>query len=225
MRNNRSNALTLEDQYKEYYAAKMISSLWDETDDWGPAGWNWKKPISPETPKPIALTINDWITYTKSGKESSITESPFEQIEEFQSDDDRVKETISCLKSNASIHISDRVANRLEFLFEVSKEEEPEEIAILPESLKNFISFLNTHKKLKYPDIVLSPSKNIRIQWKEKPRKHFSIEFLPTGDTVFVIFYPDSFHKGKSIRLSGISHIDSLMDVVKPHGVLSWIKH
>ena len=111
---------------------------------------------------------------------------------------------------------------RIQFLFEASKEEYPAEVAILPDSLKNFVGFLQTEPDLKYPDVVLSPSKNIRAQWRTAPNRHFAVEFLPTGDAHFVIFSPDPKHPDKTNRMSGLVSVDSLMQTAQPHGILSW---
>jgi hypothetical protein len=54
------------------------------------------------------------------------------------------------------------------------------------------------------------------------PNRHFAVEFLPTGDAHFVIFTPDPMHPDKTIRMSGLASVDSLMETVQPHGVLTW---
>ena len=77
----------------------------------------------------------------------------------------------------------------------------------------------------KYPDIVSSPSKNIRAQWRTRPNRHFAVEFFPTGDAHFVIFSPDSSHPEKTKRLSGITSIETLLETVKPQGVLAWSRN
>ena len=137
-------------------------------------------------------------------------------------DDEKVLEIILHVRNQLNISFSKQLADRLEFLFDASKEEYPDEVAILPESLRSFVGFLQSAKNLNYPDVVLSPSKNIRVQWRTGPNRHFAVEFLPTGDTHFVIFSPDPMHPEKTIRMSGIVSVDSLMETVRPHGVLTW---
>ena len=148
-------------------------------------------------------------------------ESPFDEIIDRLSDDEKVNEIVKFL-NQMNITFFKRLASRIQFLFDTSKEECPDEVAILPESLKNFVSFLQAEPNLKYPDLVLSPSKNIRAQWRTAPNRHFAVEFLPTGNAHFVIFAPDPKHPEKTIRISGIVSIDSLMPIAQPHGVLSW---
>jgi len=152
---------------------------------------------------------------------SGAPESPFDEIIDRLSDDEKVNEIVKFL-NQINITFSKQLASRIQFLFETSKEECPDEVAILPESLKNFVSFLQAEPNLKYPDLVLSPSKNIRAQWRTAPNRHFAVEFLPTSDAHFVIFAPDPKHPGKTNRISGIVSVDSLMPTAQPHGVLSW---
>ncbi|MBN1546406.1 MAG: hypothetical protein JW902_07090 [Syntrophaceae bacterium] len=149
------------------------------------------------------------------------SESPFDEIIDRLGDDEKINEIVKFL-NQTTIAFPKRLAERIQFLFEASKEEYPDEVAILPESLKNFVSFLQTEPNLKYPDVVLSPDKNICAQWRTAPNRHFSVEFLPTGDARFVIFSPDPKQPDKINRISGIVSLDSLMRTAQPHGVRSW---
>ncbi|MFZ5995584.1 MAG: hypothetical protein ACOYU4_11435 [Thermodesulfobacteriota bacterium] len=148
------------------------------------------------------------------------SESPFDQLTKLR--DDKVLEIISYVQKSSHIPFTERLARRLRFLFDAAKEEFPDEFAISPESLNNFLTFLQYTPNLKYPDIVLTPSKNIQAQWRTASNRHFAVEFLPTGDARFVIFSPDPRHPEKTIRLSGLASIDSLLETAQPHGVLSW---
>lgn len=157
--------------------------------------------------------------------EDSITiksEDPFYTIDESKDNDEKVEEIISFLEKGSKLDYSKRLANRLKYLLEVSLEEYPDEVSISSESLKNCLNFLQTTSDLRYPDIVLSPSKNIRAQWRAGPNKHFAVEFYPTGDAHFVVFSPDSSHPEKSKRLSGVTSIETLAETVKPQGVFAW---
>ena len=129
---------------------------------------------------------------------------------------------LAFLNSKLDIPFAKRLADRIQFLFDVSKEEYPDEVAILPESLRNFSGFLQSATKLRYPDVMLSPAKNICTQWRAAPNRHFSAEFLSTGDVHFVIFTPDPMYPEKTTRMSGIVSVDSLLETARPHGVLSW---
>lgn len=204
--------------YEEYFAAKNLTSTGINPVDWVDSQ-TWIKRTYKIFPrrKPSVTTQSDF-------KESIFfeLESPFDELEKRLNNDDKVSEIVLHLRSLLNISYAKRLADRIQFLFNASKEEYPGEVAILPESLRCFVGFLQSAANLKYPDVVLSPSKNICAQWRTGPNKHFAVEFLPTGDAHFVIFTPDPIHPEKTIRMSGIVSVDSLIQTTQPHGVLSW---
>jgi hypothetical protein len=100
--------------------------------------------------------------------------------------------------------------------------EDPDETPISPESLSNFIGFLQEAPNLRSPDIVLTPSNEIRAQWRTAPNRHFAAAFLPTGETRYVIFTPNLRDPDKIDRLSGTTPMDTLMETAEPHRVLDW---
>ncbi len=164
------------------------------------------------------LTL-DIIPEDRSSVES---ESPFDTLDEYRDEDEKVLRIISYIHTKLNTDFAQQLTDRLKFLYKVSQEENPSEIAILPESLSNFVAFLQSETHLKYPDVMLSSSNNIRVHWRTAPNRHFAVEFLNTGDAHFVIFSPDPIHPEKTVRLSGIASIDSLMEIVRPYGVLRW---
>ncbi|HEA66137.1 MAG TPA: hypothetical protein ENI07_04850 [Desulfobacterales bacterium] len=204
--------------YEKCFISEHLTATYTDPLDWTkPQTWvrsrllgfrPWKSPITMgpglEDATPIEL------------------ESPFEAMEDLLSDDKKINAIIELFNNRLNIAFAKQFAARIQFLFDASKEEYPDEVAILPESLKNFVSFLQAEPNLKYPDVVLSPSKNICTQWRTAPNRHFAVEFLPTGDAHFVIFAPDPKHPEKTIRISGIVSVDSLIQTAQPHGVLSW---
>ena len=218
---NEGQVTTLQDNveaYEEYFAAKNLTATCVGHLDWIESQiWMRRIFISARRPKsPVT---------TESSLEDDMffePKSPFDKLEELLNDDEKVLEIILHVRNQLNINFAQQFADRIKFLFDASKEEYPEEVAILPESLRNFVGFLQSTINLKYPDVVLSPSKNIRVQWRTGPNRHFAVEFLPTGDAHFVIFSPDPRHPEKTIRLSGLASVDSLMETVQPHGVLSW---
>jgi len=206
------------DAYEEYFLSKNFPATYLDSTDWTELqAWLRKKLMGLRSQQSPITTEHE------VKEEASIDpKSPFEAIEDRLSEDEKVYEIIKFLNDQINITFSKRLANRIQFLIEASKEEYPDEVAILPESLKNFVSFLQAKPNLKYPDVVLSPSKNIRAQWRTAPNRHFAVEFLPTGDAHFVIFTPDPKHPDKTNRMSGIVSVDSLMPTAQPQGVLSW---
>ncbi|MDP2645947.1 MAG: hypothetical protein Q8P24_13490 [Desulfobacterales bacterium] len=203
--------------------------------------YHWAKNLTATNLEPVDLLgfkIQNWLIYKRIEafrRESSKTieqdveettfvapKSPFDSIVDQLSDDEKVNEIVKFLNVQLNIPFAKKLAGRIQFLIEASKGEYPDEVAISPESLKNFVSFLQAETNLKYPDVVLSPSKNIRAQWRSAPNRHFAVEFLPTGDAHFVIFTPNLKHPDKTNRMSGILSVDSLMPTAQPLGVLSW---
>ena len=204
--------------YEEYHWAKNLTATNLEPIDWTePQAWLRKKFMGVRSHQSPITTEHEL------EEEASIDPtSPFEAIEDRLSEDEKVYEIIKFLNDQINLTFSKQLANRIQFLIEASKEEYPDEVAILPESLKNFVSFLQSVPNFRYPDVVLSPVKNICTQWRTAPNRHFSVEFLPTGDVRFVIFSPDPMHPDKTNRISGIVSVDSLMRTAQPHGIQSW---
>ena len=69
---------------------------------------------------------------------------------------------------------------------------------------------------------MISPSRNIRVQWQVASNRHFAVEFIEDGDVRFVIFSPDPENLEKITRISGITSLDSLLEITQPYGVLDW---
>jgi hypothetical protein len=152
--------------------------------------------------------------------------SPFESIDELRmrETDAKAEELISNFRA-LDLSFRERLFARLQFLFECSKEEDPEQIAISPHSLNDFLTFLESlaNDDLMYPDIVLSPAKNVRAQWRSGMNKHAAVEFLGNGRVQFVIFRPDSNDVRNPLRLSGFSSVESMMkEIIAPNKV-DWI--
>lgn len=149
------------------------------------------------------------------------SDSPFDELDEKLTDEKKIKKLIDYVLKESKIQFAQELAVRLNFLKEAVSED-PDEDPISPESLRNFISFLRRTPNLKYPNVVLTPSNEIRAHWRTAPNRHFAVVFLSTGEARFVIFTPNPKDPDKIDRLSGITSIDSLMETVQPHRVLEW---
>jgi len=230
MKNTLQNVVTPEDE--KFFAAQYFSmndkvcddpetdeELWtyEDTYNWRGFQSNIRLLLGKEIQQ-STLTLK----FFPEDRISVKSESPFDKIDECRNEDEKVLRIISYIRSQLKADFAQQLAERLEFLYEVSHEEHSNEIAIMPESLSNFVALLQAETYLKYPDVVLSPSNNIRVQWRTAPNRHFAVEFLSSGDAQFVIFSPDPWHSEKTIRSSGIASIDSLMEIAQPYGVLSW---
>lgn len=152
---------------------------------------------------------------------SYTSESPFDALEEMLDDEEKITKLINYVRDKSTIHSAWELAARLNFLYEAVKED-PDEFPVLPESLSNFIGFLQNTPNLRCPDVVLTPSNEIRAQWRTAPNRHFAAIFLPTGETRFVIFTPNPRDPDRIDRLSGTTSVDSLIETAQPHRVLDW---
>jgi hypothetical protein len=133
-----------------------------------------------------------------------------------------VAELILHVRERLRSEFAERLANRLDYLAKISQEEYPEQAPIAPESLQDFVAFLESTPKLVYPDVVLTPSGNIQAEWRKGKNRHFAVEFVGSGDVHFMVFAPDPKDPYKTIRASGMATVASLTDIVRPYGVESW---
>jgi hypothetical protein len=150
-----------------------------------------------------------------------VPKSPFEALDEKLSNEEKIRRLIDYIRDKSNIQFAPELAARLEFLHQAVMED-PDETPISPESLSNFIGFLQGAPNLRSPDIVLTPSNEIRARWRTAPNRHFAVVFLPTGETRYVIFTPNLRDPDKIDRLSGTTSMDTLMETAEPHRVLDW---
>ncbi len=145
--------------------------------------------------------------------------SPFEELYDKQPPEDKIRRAIEKAKRfNLSPH-KNRITNRLQYLLEITLND-PEENGINPESLNAFLAFMESIKRLKYPDITLSPAGNITVRWRKDINRNLCIEFLSAHDAQFVVFAPNPI---RTLRTTGIIPIDELWKVLKPYQVNRWV--
>lgn len=149
-------------------------------------------------------------------------DNPFSHIDELLNNEEKVHLFINHIKSNLIAPYKERLAKRINDLFDFAIEDEADGIGISADSLQHFIAFLQRYPALKYPDVVLSPEENIVSEWHIDSNHHFSVDFLPSGDIRFVIFGPNPKNPEKTDRFSGASTWDCLYEFMKDHGVLNW---
>jgi hypothetical protein len=219
-------------EYEKYQAAITICSsgtcpnlaknslIENEVTD-KPARYQWRllnRPIflgekDLDTPLTLKLHFADPIFLT--------SESPFDELDEKLTTEEKIKELIAYAGEKSNIQFAFELAVKLNFLNEVVNED-PDESPISVESLRNFISFLRNSTNLKCPNLALTPSNEIRAQWRTAPNRHFAVVFLSSGQTRFVIFTPNSKNPEMTDRFSGLTSVDSLLETVQPHRVLEW---
>ena len=147
--------------------------------------------------------------------------SPFDELYERLPDEDKINQSLVSIRHNKNISYAQRLADRLRDLYE-SVLEDPDEEPLPPGSLINFIYFLSETPGLRYPDVSLTPTNEIRAQWRTAPNRHFAVSFSSMGDARFVIFKPNSDDPDRIDRLSGITSIATLIETTRPHRVLEW---
>jgi len=177
--------------------------------------WPWQNPLRSRADSP--LTYEGVLGLL----EFDVPESPFDALDEKLSSEEKIRRLIDYIRDKSDIQFAPELAARLKFLHQAVMED-PDEAPISPESLSNFIGFLQETPNLRYPDTVLTPSNEIRAQWRTAPNRHFAVVFLPTGETRYVIFTPNLRDPDKIDRLSGTTSMDTLMETAEPHRVLDW---
>jgi hypothetical protein len=149
---------------------------------------------------------------------------PATELSTQESNENRVADIIRNIRDTKSIPDREVVAQRLFELLEDVKEEDQASIGISLKSLLNFYSFLQVYGYyLKKPSIGLTPTNEIYASWKERQLSVFSIHFLASGFVHFAIIAPSSIPRiEKKVCISGTVNPDTLLENVKPWGVLKW---
>ncbi len=136
---------------------------------------------------------------------------------------DSTVELISNVITQLKVPFARRLAKRLDYLVEASREEYPHQAPMVPESLRDFINYLQSIPNVRYPSVVLTTNGNIRLEWRKARNHHFAVEFLGDGNVRFVVFAQDPKHPERTTRVSGLTSADSLLSIVQPYGVFDWV--
>ena len=172
-----------------------------------------------EAPTPVT-----WTASIPSPDDAPIS-SPFQTIDERRSEAEKVSELIGLIRRSDELPFARRLARRLEDLVRIAQEEEPDQSEMSSESLRMFFGFLRRHTDLSEPGVVLTPSGNIRVQWRAAPNELCVAEFLGDGRINFVVFAPDPHDRHQTIRLSGIAlPVEDFMVAVDRYGARRWME-
>ncbi len=172
-----------------------------------------------------AATSVTWTANISSPGDAPIF-SPFQTIDERRSEAEKVSELIGLIRRSDEFPFARRLARRLESLVHIAQEEEPDQSEISSESLQMFFRFLRRHAELSEPGVVLTPSGNIRVQWRAAPNELCVVEFLRDGRVNFVVFAPDPHDPHQTIRLSGIAlPVEDFMAAVDRYGAGRWMEN
>lgn len=151
-------------------------------------------------------------------------DSPFDVIDERRPDSEKVRELISFVRNSLQAPYAAGLSKRLQYLVRVAEEEAPYQSEMSAGSLQTFIHLLRSSSELAEPDVVLTPSGNVRAQWSAGRDKLCAAEFRPDGIVHFVLFAPAIAKLGGTVRMSGMAPVEVFIDSVEPHGVMAWMK-
>lgn len=161
------------------------------------------------------------VTAQESCLKSLAVEDTATEFRTLEKNEDQVADLISKIRFTRSIPDRESIAQRLFELLQDVKEEEAGNEGMSIGSVRSFYSFLQTHSNLKKPAIGLTPVNDIYVSWKAELGSVFSIHFLSSGVVRFAIIAPNPSAK-QPVRLSGLANAESLVENVKPWGVLKW---
>jgi hypothetical protein len=150
----------------------------------------------------------------------TILGSSFDALVQNELDRDGTDRLIAYVRTDLAVPYRERLAARLEHLRGAAADDG---YALSPKSLQQLVRFLGNHPDLMYPDVVVTPAGNFRAEWWRSRRRHVGIEFLPGGESRFVVFAPNPDNYAKTTRYAGISSADSVMDLLAPLKVRRWM--
>jgi len=164
-----------------------------------------------------------WTVSTRYPDDALIS-SPFQTIDERRSEAEKVFELIGLIRRSDDLPFARRLARRLEDLVRIAQEEAPDQSEISSESLRMFYGFVRGHTEFSEPGVVLTPSGNIRAQWRAAPNELCAVEFLRDKRVNFVVFAPDLHDPHQTNRLSGIAlPVEDFMGAVGRYGAGRWM--
>jgi len=148
--------------------------------------------------------------------------SDFAALDYLRTPEGQIRRQIKSLRRSFELSYRERLARRLEFLLEAMEEEGESWTKDSPESLRRMLLFLDNAPIYRFPTVTVTPSGTFRAQWTASAKRHFALDFLPTGQIHFVVFSPDPRHSNRVQRVSGVTSWECLKEVVEPFKVHHW---
>jgi hypothetical protein len=189
-----------------------------------PQGWASTTDVPIDYPVPngwLRRSVREAVTGGLVG-ELNIQGDPTTEHNTLEKNEALTLDLISRLAFTPSIPDRLSLGKRLFELYEDAKEEESESAGMCIESLRSFYAFLQAHSYLKRPSVTLTEDNEIYASWSAGREKVFSILFLSFGVVRFVILAPSTKKPKQHVKLSGMTDVESLLEKVKPWGVLDW---
>ena len=150
-------------------------------------------------------------------------DDPFSQIDDRKDNKKKVFTLIEHIRNFLEAPYGKRLGDRIENLYSISLEEEPNSLGIRAESLREFVKYIQMNPNLNYPGIVLSWDFNIVAEWRKEANRYFGVEFFPTGRIRYSIIKPNPTDLYESDKHQGFSTIDNLHSIMESYKVLNWI--
>lgn len=170
-----------------------------------------------------AATTVTWTANVPRPDDAPIS-SPFQTIDERRSEAEKVSELIELIRRSDELPFAKRLAKRLKELVRIAQEEAPDQSEMSSVSMRTLIRLLKDHPDLSEPGVVLTPSGNIRAQWRAAPNKLCAVEFMGDGRVRFVVFAPGTGDPPQTIRVSGIAlPVEDFMSAIEPYGADTWM--
>lgn len=73
------------------------------------------------------------------------------------------------------------------------------------------LGFLESATSLGYPDLTATPAGDLYAEWRGPKGQRLTIEFLASGEALYLLFSPNPKHYGRMDRLSGMTTADALV--------------
>jgi hypothetical protein len=182
----------------------------------------------PETQWVAYLTIDDispWLpAHYEARKLATSQATAFSNIEALRdkSGPNVVKHLSRYLRSIFQPPYGAPLADRIEALSKMVREESDGTYALSGESLESFIAFLERNPKLVRPSVVAGPSGEVVAIWKGGMHGEFTARFIQNGSVQYLLSRPNPRHPQGTSRLSGDTTPDKLFEDARL-SELQWI--
>lgn len=135
--------------------------------------------------------------------------------------DAALREAINALRCSSALAYRERLAARLEFLYEAFKEESEGEV-LSADCLRGFLLLLERAAFLPYPSVTLTSSGDIYASWRRGSDHVFSAHFRDDGHADYAVIYPHPQDRTVSDRASGSMTMTSLQELMSEFAVRDW---
>lgn len=114
-----------------------------------------------------------------------------------------------------------KIRERLLFLHQEGLNDE-EDLPMQSDSLKSFLSFINSGLKLKEFGITMGPNGTLGIGWEESNCKLIDIDFIDKENNFFLMYTPKKNPKNKLDKYRTVKK-ESITNVIKLLRNVDWI--